>query len=288
MNITLWMDRLVSSSAASDVREALRKLVEAATDYPNQVWTELVANSSHDDDNDSILGALLQIMRTGSYKDVNLSNSSGNEDDDDEGPSLVAQLYKLLLSYSSKQDKQQQQQQAVFLLQHPRDGLLLEALVDVASSSSNDDDNANRNNNEPTTRQYSTYTRVLCLQSLHIIAQHFSRIATTQLLQAPNGLHRLGDLLASSDEQVRNEALLLAAVIATWPSAAKVWMFESVGDAVMELAMQEGGLTGGNVIVQDALHIVHNMVSHDATKAAHLVWESAVIPKYLRTIWMLC
>jgi hypothetical protein len=83
----------------------------------------------------------------------------------------------------------------------------------------------------------------LAVQALQKLCQQHPKQAQNQLLQAPNGLHRLGDLLQTGqDEQVRNEALLLAGYLAKWPAIAKVWMFSEVGDVVIQLAVEEGGL----------------------------------------------
>ena len=135
-------------------------------------------------------------------------------------------------------------------------------------------------------RTTSAYPRVLALQLLRQLALRSPKVAQSQLLAAPNGLHRLGDLLKGDDDAdheaaivepvVRNEALLLAAVLAEWASVAKVWMFSEVGDVVVQTAVAEGGLTGGNVLVQDCLKLLRAMLKHDAA-LADLVFQSPVL-----------
>jgi hypothetical protein len=194
-------------------------------------------------DEPDIPAGLLQVLQTSQYKDLPV----------EEGSSLAARIYLEILK-----DK------AAPVLTEPSPGRLLETLVDVASDV-----------------QALPYPRVLAVQALQKLCRQHPKQAQNQLLQAPNGLHRLGDLLKTGqDEQVRNEALLLAGHLAKWPAIAKVWMFSEVGDVVIALAMEEGGLTGGNVVVLDSLLLLHNMLRHDAA-LADLVFQSPTMAPQL-------
>ena len=83
-------------------------------------------------------------------------------------------------------------------------------------------------------------------QALHLLCTLQPSLAQPQLLRAPNGLHRLGDLCqVHVDEQVRNETLLLAAMLAKWPAVAQVWIFSGLPYTLMGLALtgDDAGLT---------------------------------------------
>jgi hypothetical protein len=194
-------------------------------------------------DEEEIPAGLLQVLQTCQYKDMPV----------EEGSSLAARIYLEILKDKSAP-----------VLTEPSPGRLLETLVDVASDV-----------------QALPYPRVLAVQALQKLCQQHPKQAQNQLLQAPNGLHRLGDLLQTGqDEQVRNEALLLAGYLAKWPAIAKVWMFSEVGDVVIQLAVEEGGLTRGNMVVLDSLLLLHNMLRHDAA-LADLVFQSPTMAPQL-------
>lgn len=120
-----------------------------------------------------------------------------------------------------------------------------------------------------TNSSYARVTACECLQRLS--ERHASRLRTL-LLQAPNALHRLSELFAADqEEQVRNQALLLAQVLAKWPAVARNWMFENVPTCLLEIVAQEGGLTSGNVVVLDSLRLLYTLSCQDNSA---LVFES--------------
>lgn len=199
--------------------------------------------AEHVFDEQDVPKGLLQVLQTSQYQNWPV----------EQGSSLAARIYLELLK-----DKNAP------VLTEPSPGRLLETLVDVASD-----------------QDALPYPRVLSIQAIHKLCQAHPKQAQNQLLQAPNGLHRLGDLLhTAQDEQVRNEALLLAGHLAAWPAVAKVWMFSEVGDVVIALAIQEGGMTGGNVVVLDCLLLLFNMLRHDAA-LADLVFQSPTMAPQL-------
>ena len=192
------------------------------------------------------LEALLQVLLSGEYKGISL----------DQGPPLVCQVYTELLN----------ERDSSVILQKPQRGRLVQSLLDVMCNS---DD--------------STYARVSALQLLRKICSKFPSVAQAQLLEVPNGLHRLADMIGEDNEQVRNELLLLSKVIAQWPSCAKIWVFADVCDRVVELATQEGGLTNGNVLVVDCIDLLYSLLKHDPS-LADLVCQSAVFFKKLSPV----
>lgn len=233
----LLLDRFVSASTSEDVNSSLTSILRGL--QKGKIEPYEVYNEIE------VLSALLQVLQTNQYKDLPVEDSAG----------VAARIYLELLNKSNKDGINT-------LLQEPSSGRLIETSIDVAS------------NNEYLA---GIYPRVVCLQVLNAICTKGPKLAQQQLMQAPNGLHRLGDLLRPDvPEQVRNEALSLASTIAEWPSAAKVWMYNEVGDIVIQTAIQEGGLTGGNVLVLDCLKLLKNLLKHDAALAG-LVFESATI-----------
>jgi hypothetical protein len=189
------------------------------------------------------LEALLEVLVTGEYKGISL----------DQGPPLVCQVYAELINGKD----------ATAVLHKPQRGSLVQSLLDVICNSHD-----------------STYARVSALQLMRKICGKFPSVAQTQLLEVPNGLHRLADVIGEDNEQVRNESLLLAKVIAQWPSCAKIWVFADVCDSVIDLAVQEGGLTNGHVLVMDCIDLLYSLLKHDPS-LADLVCQSAVFVKKL-------
>jgi len=259
---SLMLDRFVSASSSTDAQTSLESILEALRNNKSpsinkpdgERVTKLSAERIWKDD--EILGAFRHVLHTGQHKHHDVQVPV------DEGASLVCKIYIEMVEQDSKCP----------LLD--RDDSLLECLIDVISneSSKTEDDEGSG---------VSMYTRVLALQLLTQLCTNRPSKAQTQLLQAPNGLHRLGDLLSSSQEEIlRNEALLLAQVIAEWPSCAKIWMFDEVADQVMILAIEEGGLTKGNLLVQDCLNLLFNLWKHDPN-LADLVFQSPTIASNL-------
>lgn len=251
---SLALDRFVSASSAEDAHSSLEKILEALQNNklqnvpdetpvlsPEMIWSDA-----------DLLNSLRHVLHTGKHK------SHDTQVPVDEGASLVCKIYSEMVDQESTKSP---------LLD--KDEALLECLIDVISSN-----NSSEGDDEVIV---SMYTRVLALQFLTKLCLKRPSKAQTQLLQAPNGLHRLGDLLQiDTEEIIRNEALLLAQVIAEWPSCAKIWMFAEVADQVTIMAVEEGGLTKGNVMVQDCLDLLFKLWKHDPN-LADLVFQSPVI-----------
>jgi chromosome segregation ATPase len=254
---SLVLDRLVSASSAEDAQSSLEKILEAlqsnkkrstSDDDGTQMAPELIWSDPE------ILTALRHVLHTGQHKHHDMVVPV------EEGASLVCKIYTEMLEQEPKSP----------LLD--KDESLIEVLIDVISS----------DEKEVPSSGVPMYTRVLAVQLLTQLCKKSSKKAQAQLLQAPNGLHRLGDLMhVNQEEIIRNEALLLAQVIAEWPSCAKIWMFSEVADQVMFLALEEGGLTSGNLLVQDCLDLLYCLLKHDPNNLADLVFQSPTLASNL-------
>ena len=264
---SLLLDRFVSASSAEDAHMGLERILEAlkantkkrTTSEDEQEETKLPPEMIWSDP--EILDALRHVLHTGNHKHHDM------EVPVEEGASLVCRIYMEMVDQESTKSP---------LLE--KDETLLECLIDVISSGSDNNDNGNDDNAEAVV---PIYTRVLALQLLTKLCVKRPSKAQAQLLQAPNGLYRLGDLLnVHQEEIIRNEALLLAQVIAEWASCAKIWMFSEVADQVILIALEEGGLTKGNLLVQECLDLLFKLWKHDPN-LADLVFQSPTIASNL-------
>jgi chromosome segregation ATPase len=183
---------------------------------------------------DVLVEKMIELMHTGKINNIECDDS-------------VASVIKLFQQLAKRGHTQQ-------LLQAPIPGRLLESLLDVMGTS-----------------EQPVYIRVLSLQLLKSLSQHKS--AQSQWLQAPNGLHRLGDLLEETEEVVRNEALLVAHDLSKHAPIAKVWIFAEVECKLLDACWTEGGLTRGNPIVLDALKLIHQLLQHADSALQDLVWQ---------------
>ena len=294
VDVTLLLDRLVSASTAPDVISSLESILDALQSrqisahdiflQDDNATAVAAAAAADENDTNAFLQALLQVLSQ-HYNGLPVG---------DEGANLAARIYKEFMKVGDKKSTITSAKTSTTraigekLLLTPEPGRFLETLVDVAASDNDataaagenqehDDDAAattslsSAYHNKP-----SSYTRVVCLQTLRLISQTHSKLTQQQLLAAPNGLHRLGGLLsptANQDVAVRNEALQTAAVLAEWSAVAKVWVFADVPTTALQLALQEGGLTTGNVIVLDCLVLIQNLLKHDAS-LSNLWWDS--------------
>lgn len=138
---------------------------------------------------------------------------------------------------------------------------LLESCIDVACS------------NDGT----ALYPRMLALQILQKVSSSSNNVQS-QWLAAPNGLHRIADLLRDdATTELQTETLTLARILAQWSAVAKLWMFAEMGDVVVHTALQQGGLTGGSVTVYECIDLLRTLVSHDKALADLVVAESPVV-----------
>lgn len=253
---TLLLDRFLSASAAQDVVASLEAILDAVQN--DQIDPSELLQRPDDAESESFLSTLLPVLRTAQYQ---------NRLTVQEGPSLAARLYQQLL-VKTKDPKGT----ATVLLSQPPG--LLETLIDVAAWSAAEHEADSSEVQDP-----SSYTRVVCIKVLYQTASLQPKLAQSQFLQAPNGLHRIGAvLLAHEDVAVRNEALILTLFLAGWSSVAKVLIFNQVGDVVMQVIEKEGGLEGAsNGIVVDCLQVLQALLQHDVSMSDLVIGESTVV-----------
>ena len=273
VNAVMLLDRLVSASTAADVIESLQGLERGLSSKKassssnshssNQELAQSLLVEEDSPDNNKVFTVFWKLL----HREHVLVQDDDNAQD---GVLWTCRILVQLLSIESERA-------AKTILQEPSPGRILEALMDVAVADQVDGggraggggDETDNDNNNLASLSLSPYVRVLACQALHRLCTLQPSLAQTQLLRAPNGLHRLGDLLqVHTDEQVRNQALLLAATLAEWPSVAQVWIFSNLADGLLELATfsdgdnDDGGLTNGPVLVQDCCAILYNLVTH--------------------------
>ena len=239
----LLVDRFVSASSADDAKSSLERILNSLLE-PDNSERKLDPNTLIDDDD--ALESLLSMLRNGEYKGIQV----------DQGRSLVCQVYIELCK----------ERNSLVLLQKPSSGKFILTLLDVICNSDE-----------------SSYTRVLAIQLLRKFCIKHPSTVQTQILEAPNGLHRLADTIRDENEQVRNEVLFLSKVIAKWASCAKIWVFSEVCDSVLDVAIQEGGLTEGHLLVVDCIEILISLLSHESS-LADLVCQSVVFTGKLSSL----
>ena len=251
----LVVDRFLSATSPDDVIKSLETLHQGLQQGHVNPSDLLDTNS-----NNELHAALVKVL-------AQATNTTDTNDSSEEAPTWVARIYQTWL-----QTTNDPQGTCAALLTTPQPGLLVETLVDVSTSNSSSN---------------STFTKVVCLQVLHQLAQFHVKLTQTQLLQATNGLHRLGMLLDSSTEEgttdlaVRQQAVLLAQTLATWPSVAKVWVFLQLPDKLMHLALptnQQGHEHEDDLLlIHDCLQLVQSLLQHDTTSAELVFGESNVV-----------
>jgi len=246
------MDRFVSASSAQDAISSLENLVDAFrtanktkndTGDMNTNGNAIVWEPAWIFEHEEIAEHLVWLLQHGTLK--------SNEIPCDEGVHLVCQLYQHLGKSSEAVKK-------------PSPGILLESLLDVLDHSEH---------------KHPTYVRVLALKVLEDISKRHKSTAVNQWLQAPNGLHRIADLLAIDveinpmEEAIRNQALVVAKSLAREAPMAKVFLFAEVECKLLDLCWKEGGLTKGSPIVIDALELIHEVLKHADASLQDLVWQ---------------
>lgn len=110
----------------------------------------------------------------------------------------------------------------------------------------------------------SQTVRFSILQLLVLLEEMISSKLAEAILAFPAGLSRLLDLLEDSHDIIRVEAIsLLCHLTASSIEFQKIAMFEGAFERMFELIFSEGGVYGGEVIVQDALLIIQNLLRHN-------------------------
>lgn len=251
------IDRFISASSAIDAINSLKKLVDAYKENANKQNKDEDERTAWDPgwifEHDEIVDHLIFLLQHGTLK--------ANDIPCEEGVHLVCQLYQYLITTSDA-------------LKIPSSGALLESLLDALDNSEN-----------------PVYVRVLALKVLEEISKRHKQIAVNQWLQAPNGLHRIADLLAIDvdnnpmEEAVRNQALIVAKILACEAPMAKVFLFAEVECKLLDLCWKQGGITKGSPIVIDALELIKELLKHADTSLQDLVWQRPnVAPRLIQLL----
>ncbi|GMH49112.1 hypothetical protein TrRE_jg10454, partial [Triparma retinervis] len=128
--------------------------------------------------------------------------------------------------------------------------------------------------------------RTLCVQFLTILFKLKSQVFEQAVIETPAGLNRLVDLLTSDesicDESVRNEVLLLlTGMVEKSEVVRKLVAFSEGFDRLFSIIEHESGLTGGSIVVQDALKLINFLARDDGVT---LLYQSKVAMAVLPTL----
>jgi chromosome segregation ATPase len=181
----------------------------------------------------------------------------------EDGVRLVCELYQFLVQQSRK------------ALEKPTPGALLESLLDVL-------DHPDHPN--------PIYVRVLALNILEDMSRRHKAVASNQWMEAPNGLHRLKDILATDveanplEEAVRGQALVVTKLLAKEAPLAKVFLFADVHCILLSICESSGGLTGGERTVIDSLQLVVELLRHADANMQDYVWQSRNVAPILHKL----
>lgn len=261
------MDRFVSATSAQDAVESLQAMVDGL----KAASKGSASGGSNNNNDDGQLWNPTWILGHDDLPDhlvwlLQHSTLKGGDISCEEGVGLTCQLYQHLVHDSTA-------------LKRPQPGMLLEALLDVL-----DHPPQQQSSNQP------VYVRVMALKLLEEISRRHATIASNQWMQAPNGLHRLSDLIGMDvdaqpmEEAVRNEALNVAKLLARNAAMAQIFFFAEVDVKLLDLAVQEGGLTKGSPIVIDALEIVEELLKHADAALLDLVLQRPTISQQLERL----
>lgn len=248
------MDRFVSASSAQDAINSLEQLVDAfKTSQSGANDGEMIWQPAWIFDHEEISEHLIWLLQHGTLK--------ANESPCEEGAHLICKLYQYLIKSSDS-------------LINPRPGVFLESLLDLLDN-----------------LEQPVFLRVLALRLLEDVSKGHKSVALDQWLQAPNGLHRVADLLAIDvenqpmEEPIRNQALIVAKSLAREAPMAKVFLFAEVDCKLLDLCWKEGGLTKGSPIVVDALELIQEVLKHADSSLQDLVWQRPnVAPRLIQLL----
>lgn len=245
------IDRFTSASSSQDAVESLQVMVDGLKRVGRKDSAEkgLLWETAWILDHDDATEHLVWLLQHGTLK--------GSEIPCEEGVNLACQLYQHLATNPES-------------MQRPTPGLLLESLLDLLDNS-----------------DHPIYVRVSALKVLEELSKRHKSVAGSQWQRAPNGLHRLADLLAIDvevnpmEEAIRNQALVVAKLLAREASVAKVFLFAEVECKLLDLCWNQGGLTKGGPIVIDSLELIQELLRHADTPLQDLVWQHPNVARRL-------
>eukprot|EP00126_Sphaerothecum_destruens_P013143 Sdes_comp22488_c0_seq1m20936 len=126
--------------------------------------------------------------------------------------------------------------------------------------------------------EFDFYVRFPCIQLLTLLSTNRPSKLQECILASPLGVVRLMDLLSDTREIIRNEGLLLLIQLtASNPSIQKIVTFENAFERLTSIILEEG-LSDGGIIVQDCLHMMHNLLRNNVSNQNYFR-ETSCIPK---------
>ncbi len=292
------IDRLVSASSPSDALESLSALTKSIGDYDhdnNDDRKTLHSNLSILSESKEFMTALCSLLSESSIS----SNVTGGQMTVDDGDSTACQFITQVLSSLQlnvntdanananantnapklMHNRQSTAQLKKFLLQ-PSDGALTHALLDILSPGM--DNNSANNNGSIGNNSSSLYAKTQALQLIAQLTNILPTLLHSQILSAPDGLHRILDLLDMNnnnnmtiEESIRNEAILLCTTLArTNAASARLMIFGEAYEKVFAIARSE---MDNSVIVSDCLNLAVEMTRQDSMGAEVFLGSSELI-----------
>ena len=262
IEILQQIDRLVSASTPSDALSSLSSLT-ASLQPTNIDPTNANANDeSPEDTNNRILKAQRILAESQEFMTVLcslLSESSIQTMNVDGGDSAACQFLSAVLS-SLDDDKASASgkkssgnfkfQSNAQLKKFLSGGKLSHALLDLLSHGTGTDSTTS-------THTSSLYAKTQAIQLLSRLTTNQPTLLHSQILSAPDGLHRIIDLL-TSEESIRNEALLLCTTMArTNTASARLMIFGETYEKVFDIAQGDEHVAG------DCLRLCIEMTKQD-------------------------
>ena len=121
------------------------------------------------------------------------------------------------------------------------------------------------------------YVRFHAVQLLTLLLTNRSQKLQDCILASPMGVVRLMDLLSDTRDIIRNEGLLLLIQLTSSnPSIQKIVTFENAFERLIDICKEEGQSDGG-IIVQDCLHMMHNLLRNNVSNQNYFR-ETSCIP----------
>ena len=172
-----------------------------------------------------------------------------------------AQLKKML-SFTSETEELSLVHSLLDLLSHPTDSSLHN------NTNNNNSNNANGNAaGHHHSHSTSLYAKTSAIQILSKLTSSNATLVHSQILSAPDGLHRIVDLLKPSsieEECIRNEVLILCTVMAqTNAGSARLMIFGEAYDKVMDIATEDDDMNMESKVKKDCLKLMIEMTKQD-------------------------
>lgn len=156
------------------------------------------------------------------------------------------------------------------------DGKLIPAILDLLSHST-------QSGGGSTARTTTLYAKISAIQSLSKLTSTNPTLIHSQILSAPDGLHRIIDLLNPApieEESIRNEALLLCRIMAeTNAGSARLMIFGEAYKKVFEIAMDD---SVGYAVRGDCLKLCIEMTRQDEMGVDVFLGDGTLVMNLIR------